>query len=210
MSFARKLARKGAKRPQTELTPQQKKDRAISDLLLLAETSPALATLVRKAVRQGGLAGPMDVAIPVVHVERGQEWLDNLSVMHGSGVELSRWGYLNGQPFFWESLRDYAAPDLGAERKEWMRVRPDRQSLLVFFHADGEVESVCFDLAPLSEGAERAEEFVADSRVWDELDSRTSWPTNTTPSATTAATGTSSSRRTLASFRCWSWVSPIP
>lgn len=138
-------------------------DQAATDLTTMASCSVELAALIRAGVRaMGGLYGPMDVVVPVVHVE-STDYRAHFGVPDESiPAVLSRHGYLSGLPRSVDEVvaaLPWLASEIRGEQRDGRRARPDRQGLLLFCHADGAAEAVWFDLAEARRGghADRSE-----------------------------------------------------
>jgi len=133
----------------------------MADLIAEAMNNQELAAMVRSAVRsKGGAFSPMDIVVPVVHVEQ-PGWMTHFSIRPGTGDSiLAQDGYLSGPAFQWA---DAAASNnrlgelIHLERKLGQRVRPDKQALLAVFHADGDIEVAWFELAGSGDRLDAAE-----------------------------------------------------
>jgi len=169
MPFARKIKRTMKRNGLAPETEDDRRDRLANEIAAWLMSSREASVVARKAARDlsvasGELCGPMDVAIPFVHVEQSA-WLEHLGIQLGTGDRIyARNGYVSGSPVDVSELMDVAPflmSEILGELKDGMRVNPANQSNAFVVHQDGHCEFFYFPLVSM-ERPQRAEEASAD------------------------------------------------
>jgi hypothetical protein len=153
MSFERKIRRKAEKKRIKGETGFHGKNEFTDKIIDFLEGSAEVARVFAESARfvakeSGVLIGPMDLCLPIVHVEN-QEWTKFFGIEAGQFRAYARDGYLSGTPVLTQNVYNevfFAREQMASELALGRRVRPDRQGTCVVFHADGTAEFFYFML----------------------------------------------------------------
>lgn len=165
MSFARKIRRKVEKKRIKGEARFQGKDDFTDKIIEFLESSPESVKFFTKAMREsmaatGRLMGPMDVCVPIVHVEN-QEWLRFFGIEAGQERLYAMDGYLSGAAVLTENIHSevfFVREQIASELALGRRAMPGRQGTAVVFHKDGTAEFFYFLLPTNSPRASSAED----------------------------------------------------